>query len=190
MNDNLNQLSNKLQILNDNDKKYKKFLKCQKSILKKIKKVNEYQDYIINYLINQHNNNKFENNLNKTKMIKKTKNLAKTDLHNYKNNIISKFKFNNIKCDYFKNQEKNGSNRHKSTTQTHFNYKRMLENKVIDKEENINKSFTKSKSLKDNILIIQKSLLFEFINNKTIKKRKSSYNFTTNEIIDNIRNNV
>ena len=60
----------------------------------------------------------------------------------------------------------------------------MLKNKAIDKKEKINKTITKSKSFKNNILHIKKSLLFEFINIKVIKKRKNSYNFTTNEIIN------
>ena len=68
----------------------------------------QYQDYIIMYLINTNNKNKIEKYLNTIKMIKKAKSLVKTDLHNYKNNMISRFK--NIKCDYCKNQEKNGSN--------------------------------------------------------------------------------
>ena len=182
MNDNLNQLNNKLQILTENSKKYKNIIKCQKTIIKKIKKVKEYQDYIIMYLINTNNKNKIEKYLNTIKMIKKAKSLAKTDLHNYKNNMISRFK--NIKCDYCKNKEKNGSNRYKSIPQRNFNFGRMLKNKAIDKKEKRNKTITKSKSFKDNILHIKKSLLFEFINIKVIKKRKNSYNFTTNEIIN------
>ena len=55
MNGNLNQLNNKIEVLIQNDQKFKDFMKFQGSSLKKIKKVTIYEKYILNYLIEINN---------------------------------------------------------------------------------------------------------------------------------------
>ena len=57
MNDNLNQLNNKLYIIINKERKYKDFIKFQKTSLKNIQKIIIYQNTLLNYLINKHNDN-------------------------------------------------------------------------------------------------------------------------------------
>ena len=55
MNGNINQLNNKIEILIQNDQKFKNFMKFQENSLKKIKKLISTQDCILNYLIEKNN---------------------------------------------------------------------------------------------------------------------------------------
>jgi hypothetical protein len=55
MNGNINQLNNKIEILIQNDQKFKNYMKFQENSLKKIKKLISFQDYILNYLIEINN---------------------------------------------------------------------------------------------------------------------------------------
>ena len=51
MNGNLSQLNNKLEILIQNDQKFKNFMRFQENSIKKLKKIMVSQEYILNYLI-------------------------------------------------------------------------------------------------------------------------------------------
>ena len=55
MNGNINQLNSKLEILIQNDQKFKNFMKFQEHSLKKIKKIMIYQDFLLNYFIEINN---------------------------------------------------------------------------------------------------------------------------------------
>jgi hypothetical protein len=55
MNGNLNQLNNKLEILIQNDQKFKNFMRFQENSLKKLKKIMVYQDLLLSYLIGVNN---------------------------------------------------------------------------------------------------------------------------------------
>ena len=55
MNGNINQLNNKIEILIQNDQKFKNFMKFQENSFKKMKKLISSQDYILNYLIEKNN---------------------------------------------------------------------------------------------------------------------------------------
>ena len=55
MNGNINQLNNKIEILIQNDQKFKNFMKFQENSLKKMKKLISFQEYILNYLIEINN---------------------------------------------------------------------------------------------------------------------------------------
>ena len=55
MNGNITQLNNKLEVLIQNDQKYKNFMKFQENSIKRLKKIKGYQEYIINYLIDKNN---------------------------------------------------------------------------------------------------------------------------------------
>ena len=55
MNGNLMQLNSKIEILIQNDQKYKNFMKFQEKSIKRLKKIYQYQDYILNYFIEKNN---------------------------------------------------------------------------------------------------------------------------------------
>ena len=55
MNGNMNQLNNKIDVLIQNDTKFKNFMKFQINSIKKIAKINEYQKYALSYLIDLNN---------------------------------------------------------------------------------------------------------------------------------------
>ena len=55
MNGNINQLNSKIEILIQNDQKFKNFMKFQEKSIKRLKKIYQYQDYILNYLIEKNN---------------------------------------------------------------------------------------------------------------------------------------
>ena len=193
INENLNQLNNKLQILIKKEKKYKDFIKYQKIILKRTKKIIGYQDFALTYLINKHNNN-YEEYLNNKKYKRKEKSKRTgTDLIGSSKNLGLKYKNNidNNNYDYFKNTKIIGLNRIKSSilgSDTSLNFRRILKYKP----NYINKlKKQKSKSLNNiyfnNNNIIKKSLIFGLIDIKKNNKRKSSYNFKKNEIFDKIK---
>ena len=55
MNGNINQLNNKLEILIQNDQKFRNFMKYQENAMVKLKKVKIYQDFLLHFLISQNN---------------------------------------------------------------------------------------------------------------------------------------
>ena len=55
MNGNINQLNNKIEILIQNDEKFKNFMKFQENSLKNIKKIMVFQDFLLDYLIERNN---------------------------------------------------------------------------------------------------------------------------------------
>jgi hypothetical protein len=75
MDDNLNQLNNKLKFLAQNENKLFNFKKNHKITSRKIKKVLNYQKVIINYLININNTVNYEDYLNNIKEMQKKGNL-------------------------------------------------------------------------------------------------------------------
>ncbi len=60
MNGNLNQLNNKLEVLIQNDQKFKNFMRFQENSIKKLKKIMIYQDFLLNYLIGINNETSVE----------------------------------------------------------------------------------------------------------------------------------
>ena len=81
LNGNMTQLNNKLEVLIKYDQKYKNFMKLQVNSIKKLKKVLEYQEYVINYLINKNNEENIDylndNKENQNNFINKYKNAPK-----------------------------------------------------------------------------------------------------------------
>ena len=55
MTGNINQLNNKLEILIQNDQKFRNFMKFQENSVKKLNKIMAYQDFLLNYLIQKNN---------------------------------------------------------------------------------------------------------------------------------------
>ena len=55
MNGNINQLNSKIEILIQNDQKFKNFMKFQDKSIKRLKKIYQYQDFILNFLITKNN---------------------------------------------------------------------------------------------------------------------------------------
>ena len=60
INGNITQLNNKLELLIQNDEKYRSFMKFQDHSVKKLKKILGYQEYLINYLIEKNNETTME----------------------------------------------------------------------------------------------------------------------------------
>ena len=185
MDENLYQLNSKLQILIKIENKYKDFLKLQKINLKKIKKLLEYQNFSLNYLINRHNNENYEDFIRKKKRIRKAVTLTGSLI--YSNKTIFKKKNNNY-FDSIKNLRKVCFNRVNSSyfgigtigkfIKSQKNDKNQC-NKINNNKNIYNKNIKKSKSLDNYKLInlnnIKKSYIFGFANaNKTIN-RKNTY---------------
>ena len=118
MNENLYQLNNKLVFLVKKEEKYKNLIKIHKSAMKKIKNVIGYQCFVLNYLINRHNNENYEDFFKKKRYIIKARaNNKLTDTvlyHNKKliekrnknskfecNNSSTKSRFNRMKSSFF-----------------------------------------------------------------------------------------
>ncbi len=55
MNGNINQVNNKIEVLIQNDVKFRNFMKVQDNTVKKIGKINNFQKYILNYLMEINN---------------------------------------------------------------------------------------------------------------------------------------
>ena len=197
MNDNLNQLNNKLQIIISKDEKYKDFMKFLKNNLKKILKINKYQNAIIFYLINKHNIDNYEDYISLKRKIKKSKgDFSGTVLYLHKKLIKKKLK----KFAYIKSPRKIRLNKVKSLViglnglsnyGHNLNYKKK-DNKYNNEYKIIKeRKEKKSKSLDYIILndknIITKFFLFNNINTNKNKIRNNTYDFNKDKIIDNIR---
>ena len=72
MDENLNQLNNKLQILIQKESKFSNYIRKQRITLGKIKRILNYHKVIIDYLINLNNTDNYEERLNNIKEMKKT----------------------------------------------------------------------------------------------------------------------
>ena len=198
MNDNLNQLNNKLYIIINKERKYKDFIKFQKSNLKNIQNIIIYQNTLLNYLINKHNDN-YEDYISlKSKMGK--------SIGYYSGKFLSSNKKlikNNLK--YFANSKRPKKNRLKKVRSSIIGANELskfakLKEIVHRKSYEYNNLYISKRKFKkikssDNLVlngknIIKKNFRIEFINIKKNKNRKSSYIFNKNEILDKIRFNI
>ena len=205
MNENLYQLNSKLQFLIKKEEKYKDFMKIHKSSLKKIKKVMGYQYIILNYLINKHNNENYDDFLKKKRRIRKTK--TNKDLTGgvlYQNKKFSKSKSKKCKFEFIKSPRRARFNKMKSSVfgpALSLNKGNIKKSKTNDNRHgNINNiinrlKIKRSKSLNsklflNNINIIKKFYVYGFTkNNKTIKRQKS-YNYKSNKLINDVKINI
>ena len=195
INQNLNIINTKLQILKEKEKKYNDFMKFDKRTMKKLKKIKEYQQKMINYLINKNNNN-YDGYLNEKRKIRKSKGITGSLLYKNKklvrkiiNNEIKRFEVN-------RNPIGIGLNRIGSSIMSYgriLNLGNILYSKTNNKNENIEeiKRIDKSKTLDLHLMkhfnIIKKSYMFGFGNENKNKKRYNSCNFKNNKIIVNIK---
>ena len=92
MDENLNQLNHKLQLLIPKESKIFDFKKNQRITLRKIKRVLNYQKAIIDYLININNTDNYDNYINNIKKMKKTGNLIGILLNRQRKLIKNKLK--------------------------------------------------------------------------------------------------
>ena len=188
MNENLYQLNSKLQKMIKIENKYKDFLKLQRMSLKKIKKILEYQDFSLNYLINKHNNENYENFLRKKRRIRKAGTLTGSLIYSNKQLFRKKNKNNNNNFDSIKSIQKISINRVKSsflgsgTIGKIINSKKNNKNQYnkINNDKSINKNnIKKSKSFDNckfiNINNIKKLYIFGFTNINKIIIRKNTY---------------
>ena len=186
MNENLYQLNHKLQNLMEIENKYKDFLKTQKFVLKKLKKVLVYQNISIDYLLNWQNKENYEDFLRNKRIIRKKGILTGSFIFSNKQLFKKKNGKNKNKFDIIKISRKININRVKSSIfgnntigkiiNKEYN-KNKYNNNKIDKNINL-KNIKSSKSL-DNyqsktIYYIKKSYIFGFINiNKNIVRKKT-----------------
>ena len=188
MNENLYQLNSKLQKMIKIENKYKDFLKLQRMSLKKIKKILEYQDFSLNYLINKHNSENYENFLRKKRRIRKAGTLTGSLIYSNKQLFRKKNKNNNNNFDSIKSIQKISINRVKSsflgsgTIGKIINSKKNNKNQYnkINNDKSINKNnIKKSKSFDNckfiNINNIKKLYIFGFTNINKIIIRKNTY---------------
>ena len=197
MKENLNQLNNKLQILYIKEKNYKKLLKGHKSTQKKIKKILDYQNFTINYLINKQNNENYLEFINMNrKGIRKEKNIKLSgSVLYYNKKLIKKKSLNKLE----ETPKKVRFHRVKSTilgTGVGLKFGNILKSKNNDKHNGSQKIIDKlsikranslnNTQLLNNLNFTKKSNLYGFSLKKTIV-RKNTYNNIKNKLIDNIK---
>ena len=196
MNENLNQLNNKLQIIVTKEGKYKDFIKFQKKNLKKIQKIIIYQNALLHYLINKHNNDNYEDYISLKRKIKRSiGDYSGTFLYSHKK-LIKKHLSN---FDYIRSPRKKRLNEIKSSIlglSELSKFGEIIHCKTYDNKYNNLYEIIKKRKIKkikslDNLFlngmnIRKKNIAIELINIKKNKNRKSSYNFNRKEIIDQI----
>jgi hypothetical protein len=198
MDDNLNQLNDKLKLLDQNEHKLFNIEKNHKITSRKIKRVLNYQKAIIDYLININNADNYEDYLNKMKKIKKKRNLIGILLNCHRKLIKNKMIELNNNLDYPIVQKKVSFKKLNSSifeTGQNLDLKKgvikmkTLEFKSNNIYENINKNKKnqpKSKSLNPNFKnrnrLIRRTIVYNNnrnnsckINIKRKRKRKSSF---------------
>ena len=148
MNANINQLNNKIDVLIQNDTKYRNFMKFHINSIKKIAKTNEYQNYTLIYL------NELNNEIS-IGYLKENKEMQ--------NRFINKYK----------NISNGGVRRLKSTCNgPFFNFGRKIVNKKsVDDEDKKSNKKTNSKEFFDNkdvVVGVKKLRSSIFGNNKSI----------------------
>ena len=186
MNQNLNQINTKLQLLMKKEKKYNEFIKFDKKAMKKIKKIMGYHQNLLDYLINKNNAN-YDGYLNVKRKIRKSKGITGSLLYNNKRFIKKKIQNKIKKFEVNRNPIKIGSNRIRSSiigSGKILNLGNILS--YIDNERNngkideiiVNKKIYKSKTIdlhiSKHINIIKQSYLFGFVNENKIIKRQNS----------------
>ena len=200
MDDNLNQLNNKLKLLVQNENKFFNFKINHRITSKKIKKVLNYQKVIINYLININNTVNYEDYLNNIKEMKKKGNLIGTLLNCHR-------KFTKYKIKKVYNKLGNPMAQRKSVLKKlnssifevgqNLNLKKdIIKKKTLEFDsndifENINqnkKIKLKSRSLNPNYKnrnkLMRKTIVYKNIGNNNYKiniKRKRKYSFMSNK---------
>ena len=92
MDENLNQLNSKIQLIISKEKKYSNFKKNHRTTSRKIKRVLNYQKSIIDYLININNTDNYEEYLNNVKEMKKRGNLIGVLLNCHRKLVKNKMK--------------------------------------------------------------------------------------------------
>ena len=198
MDDNLNQLNDKLKLLDQNEHKLFNIEKNHKITSRKIKRVLNYQKAIIDYLININNTDNYEDYLNNMKKIKKKRNLIGILLNCHRKLIKNKMIELNNNLDYPIVQKKVSFKKLNSSifeTGQNLDLKKgvikmkTLEFKSNNIYENINKNKKnqpKSKSLNPNFKnrnrLIRRTIVYNNnrnnsykINIKRKRKRKSSF---------------
>ena len=194
MDENLNQLNDKIQILNLNEYKISNFKRNQRITLRKIKRVLTYQKVIIDYLININNTDNYECYLNNIQEMKKS-----ILLNCHRNLIKNKIKNVFNKLGNSKNKRKNVLKKLKSST-FGVGQNPKLDGGIIKKTtfetdsdnyfENINKNKEKLKSksanpnFKNRNKLKRKTIAYNDINNKNCKmniKRKRKYSYISNK---------
>ena len=183
MDQNLNLINNKLQLLADKEHKYYDYIKYQKKAMKTLKKVMDYQKKLIGYLVNNNNKN-YESYLNKKRKIRKRGNFGSA-LYFNKYIIRKKIKNEIKKYEVFKCPKKVEINITKSS---------IVGNRKLESFENIlqktandaklgkaNKRIKRRKRSKtiglitlNNINIIRKTYMLGVVNLKK-NNRKHSY---------------
>ena len=194
INDNLNQLDSKLQVIIYKERQYVDFMKFQKKNVKRIKKISFYQNEIIDYLINKHNTIDHEENL----AFKGTKR-TKTGFHLYSKNSNKNLNRRMKEISYITSPRKYGYNKIKSSELSSgilSNLGIMYLSKIPDNNDNHKhkhniidkKKIKRVSSLNNNSLHcmnkIKKAIKYEKINMKSNIKRQLSYNKSKNKIID------
>ena len=200
MNGNLNQLNNKLEILIQNDQKFKNFMRFQENSIKKLKKIMIYQDLLLSYLIGVNNEIGAhyirDNKEMQTNFKNKMKNMAQGGPRRMKSLINgSIFAFSKKKSarkasieegmDPKINNKDNKNLKVLFEAPKQMGFKR-LKSSVVGNKNNYNSINEHNKS---KTIPIKK----KFVINKTIKKSKSIgnsslKNYSPNNIIDKIEN--
>jgi len=194
MDENINQLNSKIQMIFINEKKYSNLKKNHRTTSRKIKRVLSYQKFIIDYLINLNNTVNYEDYLSNVNEMKKKENLIGVLLNCHRKLVKNKIKNAYHKLGYPVVQTKNIFKKLNSSifeTGQNLNLnKNMLKKSTMEIDshnffENINKNKKmqiKSKSLNHNFKNKNKLLKRTYIysnenNNNNIKikrKRKNS----------------
>jgi hypothetical protein len=182
MDENLNQLNNKLQILIQKESKFSNYIRKQRITFGKIKRILNYHKVIIDYLINLNNTDNYEERLNNIKEMKKTGSFIGLYFNSHKKINKNKIKKHFNKLVYSADKKKNAIKKLKSVN-FGIDQNIKLEEGIITKKtfeidpknyvENINKNYdrnSKSKSENPN-----------FKNtNKLMRKSIAYNNFRTN----------
>ena len=183
MDENLNRLNSKLQMIISNEKKYSNLKKNHRTTSRKIKRVLNYQKYIINYLININNTVNYEAYLNNVKEMKKRGNLVGVLLNRHRKQIKNKMKKSNKLRNSISQKKKIFKKLNSSIFEIgqnlNFN-KNMLKKSTLEYDsqnifENINKANktkTKSKSLNHNFKNKNKLMKKTFIYNNENSSNK------------------
>jgi len=205
MEENLNQLNDKLKLLTLNETKISNFKRNKKITLRKIKRVLNYKKSIIDYLININNTDNYVDYLNNIKEMKKAGNLVGVLLNCHRKLTRNKMKKVYNKICYPKVQRKNplkklnssifeiGQNLDsnegiikKTTMEIDSNnfFENINKNKIIKlKSKSLNPNFKNKNKLK------RKTITYKNIENKNNKiniKRKYSYFSNKNDLISKI----
>ena len=199
MDDNLNQLNNKLKLIVEKENKFFNFKINHSTTSRKIKKVLNYQKVIIDYLINLNNTENYEDYIKNIKEMKKKRNFIGI-LLNYHRKVIKnkmkkvynklglplvqrKIELKKINSSIFEIGQNLDFNkgRFKRTT-LEYNPNDIYEN-IKKKEKTKRKSKSCNPKFKNRNRLIRKTIVYKNIgnNNKINIKRKRKYSFVSNK---------